>query len=109
MSRVAKNPVKLPAGVEVKLTGQQLSVKGAKGTLELNVHSSVEVLQEAQLLGLHVGGRNGECVGCGHGQRLGRVRLRGGLSGGRVVHGQTTRKPPKGQGRARGGRAGARG
>ena len=45
MSRVAKNPVKLPAGVEVKLAGQQLSVKGAKGSLELNVHPSVEVVQ----------------------------------------------------------------
>ena len=47
MSRVAKNPVKLPAGVEVKLAGQQLSVKGAKGTLELNVHASVEVVQDS--------------------------------------------------------------
>ena len=46
MSRVAKNPVKLPAGVEIKMVGQQLSVKGAKGALELNVHPSVEVLQE---------------------------------------------------------------
>jgi len=41
MSRVAKNPVKLPAGVEIKMSGQQLSVKGAKGALELNVHPSV--------------------------------------------------------------------
>ena len=47
MSRVAKNPVKLPSGVEVKFAGQQLSVKGAKGTLELNVHSSVEVTEES--------------------------------------------------------------
>ncbi len=47
MSRVAKNPVKLPAGVEVKFAGQQLSVKGAKGTLELNIHSSVEIVEEA--------------------------------------------------------------
>ena len=46
MSRVAKNPVKLPAGVEVKLVGQQLSVKGAKGTLELNIHSSVRSLKK---------------------------------------------------------------
>ncbi|THG78168.1 50S ribosomal protein L6 [Pseudomonas sp. A-1] len=46
MSRVAKNPVKLPAGVEIKLAGQQLSVKGAKGALELKVHPSVEVIQE---------------------------------------------------------------
>jgi large subunit ribosomal protein L6 len=58
MSRVAKNPVTLPAGVEVKLTGQQLSVKGAKGTLELNVHSSVEVLQEAGEL--RFAARNGD-------------------------------------------------
>lgn len=58
MSRVAKNPVKLPAGVEIKLAGQQLSVKGAKGTLELNVHSSVEVLQEAGEL--RFAARNGD-------------------------------------------------
>ena len=46
MSRVAKDPVKLPQGVEVKLNGQDLSVKGAKGTLDLNLHSTVEVVQE---------------------------------------------------------------
>ena len=58
MSRVAKNPVKLPAGVEINLAGQQLSVKGAKGTLELNVHSSVEILQEAGEL--RFAARNGD-------------------------------------------------
>jgi large subunit ribosomal protein L6 len=58
MSRVAKNPVKLPAGVEIQLAGQQLSVKGAKGTLELNVHSSVEILQEAGEL--RFAARNGD-------------------------------------------------
>lgn len=58
MSRVAKNPVKLPAGVEISLAGQQLSVKGAKGTLELNVHSSVEVMQEAGEL--RFAARNGD-------------------------------------------------
>ena len=58
MSRVAKNPVKLPAGVEVKLAGQQLSVKGAKGTLELNVHSSVEVIQDSGEL--RFAARNGD-------------------------------------------------
>lgn len=47
MSRVAKNPIKLPSGVEFKLEGQHLSVKGAKGALELNLHPSVEVVQEA--------------------------------------------------------------
>ena len=46
MSRVAKNPVKLPQGVEVKLNGQELSIKGAKGSLDLNLHPQVEVVQE---------------------------------------------------------------
>ncbi|SEL46340.1 large subunit ribosomal protein L6 [Atopomonas hussainii] len=45
MSRVAKNPVKLPSGVEIKIAGQLLSVKGAKGALELNLHSSIEIEQ----------------------------------------------------------------
>ena len=58
MSRVAKNPVKLPAGVEVQLAGQQLSVKGAKGTLDLKVHSSVEVIVEAGEL--RFAARNGD-------------------------------------------------
>ena len=58
MSRVAKNPVKLPAGVEFNISGQQLSVKGAKGALELNVHSSVEVIHEAGEL--RFAARNGD-------------------------------------------------
>lgn len=46
MSRVAKNPVALPAGVEFKQNGQDVEVKGAKGALSLTVHQSVEVKQE---------------------------------------------------------------
>jgi large subunit ribosomal protein L6 len=58
MSRVAKNPVKLPLVLKINLAGQQLSVKGAKGTLDLNVHSSVEILQEAGEL--RFAARNGD-------------------------------------------------
>ncbi len=43
MSRVANNPVSVPTGVEVKLDGQALAVKGGKGSLEMSVHSLVEV------------------------------------------------------------------
>jgi len=50
MSRVAKNPVKLPAGVEVKLEGRNLAVKGAKGSLSLVIHSKVEVTREGDEL-----------------------------------------------------------
>ncbi|ATJ84411.1 50S ribosomal protein L6 [Halomonas beimenensis] len=46
MSRVAKYPVKLPAGVELKLDGDQLSVKGGQGTLSMTVHPDVVIAQE---------------------------------------------------------------
>lgn len=46
MSRVAKNPVPIPAGVEVSLSGQAVKVKGGKGALELAVHKDVQVAQE---------------------------------------------------------------
>jgi len=43
MSRVAKSPVVVPAGVEIKLDGNSVTVKGGKGTLSLNVHEKVAV------------------------------------------------------------------
>ncbi|WP_275288013.1 50S ribosomal protein L6 [Halomonas elongata] len=46
MSRVAKYPVKLPSGVEIKLDGDQLSVKGGQGTLSMAVHPDVAIGQE---------------------------------------------------------------
>ncbi|MGI9322357.1 MAG: 50S ribosomal protein L6, partial [Pseudomonadales bacterium] len=46
MSRIANNPVQLPKGVEVSLSGQEVSVKGAKGSLSLTVHQLVQVKQE---------------------------------------------------------------
>lgn len=46
MSRIANNPVKIPTGVELKLSGQDVAVKGAKGNLQMTVHPSVEISQE---------------------------------------------------------------
>jgi large subunit ribosomal protein L6 len=46
MSRIAKAPVAIPAGVEVTLAESKIAIKGGKGTLELNIHSSVEIKQE---------------------------------------------------------------
>jgi large subunit ribosomal protein L6 len=43
MSRVAKNPVEIPKGVEVSITGTQLSVKGGKGALVMDINPSVSV------------------------------------------------------------------
>jgi len=46
MSRIAKYPVAIPSGVEVKMSGQELSVKGGKGTMSLRIHDSVTLAQE---------------------------------------------------------------
>ena len=43
MSRIGKMPVKIPAGVEVTLKDNVLTVKGPKGTLTEQVKKSVEV------------------------------------------------------------------
>jgi large subunit ribosomal protein L6 len=43
MSRVAKKPVSLPKGVEINLSGQQLSMKGPKGSLQMALHPSVRI------------------------------------------------------------------
>ena len=45
MSRVAKSPVKLPSGVEVKIDGQAVTVKGGKGVLQLELNQLVELAQ----------------------------------------------------------------
>lgn len=50
MSRVAKSPVEVPAAVTVTLNGQSLSVKGSKGTLALQIHASVEVKHDNNVL-----------------------------------------------------------
>jgi large subunit ribosomal protein L6 len=50
MSRIAKYPVVLPAGVELKMEGQQVTVKGSKGTLVHSVHKLVTIKQEGSEL-----------------------------------------------------------
>ena len=46
MSRVAKNPVDLPSGVEVKMSGRNIQVKGPKGELSLDLHPTVDMVHE---------------------------------------------------------------
>lgn len=50
MSRVAKNPVQLPSGVDVVIKGQNLTVKGGKGSLDLVINSNVIVQKEENVL-----------------------------------------------------------
>jgi large subunit ribosomal protein L6 len=44
MSRIGRLPIALPAGVEVKLDGNLLSVKGAKGTLERTLPPAMKLI-----------------------------------------------------------------
>ena len=50
MSRVANNPVVLPNGVEVKVNGQDITVKGGKGSLELSLNEGIQVSQDDNVL-----------------------------------------------------------
>jgi large subunit ribosomal protein L6 len=50
MSRVAKAPIVLPKGVEAKLSGSKISVKGSKGNLNLTIHDNVEISQSGEVL-----------------------------------------------------------
>ena len=43
MSRLAKNPITVAKGVEVKLNGNQISIKGAKGTLTETMPAEIKV------------------------------------------------------------------
>jgi len=50
MSRIARAPITLAKGVDVKIDGQHVTVKGGKGSLQLDVHSSVAVSFDDGLL-----------------------------------------------------------
>ncbi len=43
MSRIAKQPIPVPAGVEVKLQSQHLAVKGSLGEVHMEIHPDVRV------------------------------------------------------------------
>ena len=50
MSRVAKEPVELPSGVDFSQSGSTLTFKGGKGTLTMELNSEVELKQDDKTL-----------------------------------------------------------
>ena len=50
MSRVGKSPITVPAGVEVKVSDEQISVKGPLGTLTMTAQAAVKVEQQGTQL-----------------------------------------------------------
>jgi large subunit ribosomal protein L6 len=63
MSRVANDPIQLPGGVEVKLDGSELTVKGGLGSLALSLNEGIEVKQEDGLLSLSYAEKQGAMAG----------------------------------------------
>ena len=43
MSRIGRQPIAVPAGVDVKIDGSTVTVKGPKGTLTRTVHNNMKV------------------------------------------------------------------
>ncbi len=50
MSRIGKQPIDVPAGVEVKIEGNLVKVKGPKGNLERELHAAVKVAKEGSVV-----------------------------------------------------------
>ena len=50
MSRIAKSPVELPAGVTATVAGAAVTIKGAKGSLSLPLSAGVSVVQTEKKL-----------------------------------------------------------
>ena len=51
MSRIGRLPIQIPSGVDVKIDGQDVTVKGPKGELSLTVANPIEVkIEEGQVL-----------------------------------------------------------
>ncbi len=50
MSRIAKNPITLPAGVDANINGQQVTIKGAKGSIQREIHPSIKVVKEDKVI-----------------------------------------------------------
>lgn len=50
MSRIGRKPIDVPSGVEVKLDGHHITVKGPKGTLERDLHPDMVVTVEGNVI-----------------------------------------------------------
>ena len=46
MSRIGNKPITVPEGVDIKIEGKHITVKGPKGTLERDIHNNISVEME---------------------------------------------------------------
>ena len=50
MSRIGNKPITVPDGVEVKIDGKHITVKGPKGTLEKEIHNNISLEMEGNTI-----------------------------------------------------------
>ncbi len=50
MSRIGRKPIDVPSGVEVKIDGHHITVKGPKGTLEQDFHKDINITMEGNVI-----------------------------------------------------------
>jgi len=62
MSRVARNPVVLPKGVTATVDGSSVTVKGAKGALQLSLRKGLSLVQDGATVRIDVAERNRESL-----------------------------------------------
>jgi large subunit ribosomal protein L6 len=55
MSRVAKSPIALPKGVEFKVNGSEVTVKGSKGSLTKKLNAAVEIAEKDGVITFKLG------------------------------------------------------
>ena len=62
MSRIANSPVELPSGVEVNIANGLVSVKGSNGSMSLQLHDLVDIVNEDNQLKLSAKKESKEAV-----------------------------------------------
>ena len=50
MSRIGRMPIDIPAGVDVKINGHEVTVKGPKGTLTQTFHKNIAISKDGQVV-----------------------------------------------------------
>lgn len=61
-SRIARKPVTIPSGVEIKIKDQVLSAKGPKGQLTMDLHPFVQVTVENSEIKVHPNTESGKVI-----------------------------------------------
>jgi large subunit ribosomal protein L6 len=61
MSRIAKSPIAVPTGVDIKISGAEVTVKGPKGTLSRSIHPTVRLTAEDKTLHVAPVSDKGDC------------------------------------------------